>query len=101
MRRFGDAVMARALVWTVAYRCLRSAAGLGFIICAIAGAQKLPFDVPALMKVARISDPQISPDGRTVASTVQTVDLEGNRKPKQIYTVSVDGGPPRQITNGG
>ena len=35
-------------------------------------AQKNPFDVDALMQLARISDPQISPDGRTVAFTVQT-----------------------------
>jgi len=39
-------------------------------------AQKAPFDVQALLKIARISEPQLSPDGKTVAFTVQTVDLD-------------------------
>jgi len=80
---------------------MRRISALGFFLCSFLGAQKPPFDVQTLMKVARISDPQISPDGRTVAFTVQTVDLEANKKPKQIYTVPVDGGIPRQITNAG
>jgi dipeptidyl aminopeptidase/acylaminoacyl peptidase len=53
------------------------------------------------MNVARVSDPQLAPDGRTVAFTVQTVDLDGNKKPKQIYTVPLDGGIPRAIANAG
>ena len=65
------------------------------------GAQKLPFDVQALMKIARISEPQLSPDGKTVAFTVQTVNLEQNTKPKQIYVVPTMGGAPLQITTQG
>lgn len=64
-------------------------------------AQKPAFDVEAMMKLARISEPQLSPDGRTVAFTVQTVDLAANRKAKQIYTIPVEGGPARQITTAG
>ena len=37
--------------------------------CAIAFAQKKPFDVNALMELKRIGDPQISPDGKLVAFT--------------------------------
>ncbi len=55
----------------------------------------------ALLKLARISEPQLSPDGKTVAFTVQTVDLEQNTKPKQIYVVPTDGGTPHQITTQG
>jgi len=80
---------------------MRRAAPLCLLFCSLLSAQKLPFDAQALMQLARISDPQISPDGRTVAFTVQTVDLEGNKKPRQIYTVPVDGGAPRQITDAG
>ena len=61
-------------------------------------AQKAPFDVQAMLKIARISEPQLSPDGKAVAFTVQTVDLDQNAKPKQIYLVPTDGGTPRQIT---
>jgi dipeptidyl aminopeptidase/acylaminoacyl peptidase len=72
--------------------CLLLALAIGL------GAQKLPFDVHALLKIGRISEPQLSPDGKTVAFTVQTVDVDQNTKPKQIYTVPVSGGTPRQIT---
>src|ERR1700684_816804 len=64
-------------------------------------AQKQPFDVQALLKIARIEEPQLSPDGKTVAFTVQTVDLAQNTKPKQIYTVPVNGGLPQRITTQG
>lgn len=68
---------------------------------ALAAAQKLPFDVDAMLKLARISEPQLSPDGKLVAFTVQTVDLEKNENPKQIYVVDLAGGTPRQLTTQG
>ncbi|HUK19387.1 MAG TPA: S9 family peptidase [Bryobacteraceae bacterium] len=64
-------------------------------------AQKRPFDVNALLELKRISDPQISPDGRWVAFTVQTIDVAANKKPQQIWVVGLDGGAPRQITHDG
>ncbi len=64
-------------------------------------AQREPFDVQALMSVARIGDPQLSPDGRTVAFTVQRIELENNARPVHIYTVPLAGGPPSQITREG
>jgi len=63
-----------------------------------AAAQKEPFNVHGLLELQRISDPQLSPDGSTVAFTVQTIDLDNNSKPRQIYTVPVAGGSPRRIT---
>jgi dipeptidyl aminopeptidase/acylaminoacyl peptidase len=63
-------------------------------------AQK-PFDVNALLTLARVDDPQVSPDGRMVAFTVQTVDLAANQKPAQIYVVPIMGGQPLRITNAG
>ena len=81
------------------------AAQSGLLLCSLLSsplaAQKLPFDVQAMMKLARISEPQLSPDGRLVAFTVQTIDLESNKKPKQIYIVPTDGGDARQITAAG
>ena len=62
---------------------------------------KAPFTFDAMMKLAGIGDPQLSPDGSTVAFTVQTIDMKGNTKPTQIYTVPLSGGAARQITQEG
>jgi dipeptidyl aminopeptidase/acylaminoacyl peptidase len=59
------------------------------------------FDVETMLKLSRLSEPQLSPDGKLVAFTVQTVDLDRNTKPKQIYVVPLNGGLPRQITREG
>jgi dipeptidyl aminopeptidase/acylaminoacyl peptidase len=70
-------------------------------LAASAFAQKRPFDVDALLSLQRISDPQISPDGRTVAFTVQSIDVAGNQRPKQIWTVPLAGGSPVHLTRSG
>jgi dipeptidyl aminopeptidase/acylaminoacyl peptidase len=64
-------------------------------------AQKQPFDAETLLRISRISQPALSPNGRQVAFTVQTIDVQKNNKPQQIYLVPVDGGTPRQITQDG
>src|SRR5215207_1117720 len=70
-------------------------------IAALGFAQKQRFDVNALMELKRMGDPQISPDGRWVTFTVQSVDVAANKKPTHIWIVALDGGPPRQITREG
>ena len=72
---------------------------LAGVVCL--SAQKRPFDANALMELKRIGDPRISPDGRWVAFTVQSVDLAANKKPQQIWIVPLAGGAPRQITHEG
>src|SRR5579859_3996197 len=64
-------------------------------------AQKQPFDANLMLQLKRLSDPQISPDGRWVAFTVQSVDIAANQKPAQIWIVPIEGGTPRQITHEG
>ena len=71
------------------------------MLAAVGAAQRQPFDVQALLKIQRIGEPQLSPDGKTVAFTVQSVDLEQNTKPKQIYVVPTSGGPPQKVTTEG
>lgn len=70
-------------------------------IAALGFAQKQRFDVTALMELKRMSDPQISPDGRWVTFTVQSVDVAANKKPTQIWIVPLEGGSPRQVTRDG
>src|SRR5919204_2237668 len=48
-----------------------------------------------------VEDPRLSPDGRTVAYVVWTVDREENAYRRAIWLAAVDGSePPRQLTSG-
>jgi dipeptidyl aminopeptidase/acylaminoacyl peptidase len=58
-----------------------------------------PFTIDELIKIRRVADPQISPDGRSVAYTITDTDKAANRRTSQIYLISVDGGEPRQLSN--
>jgi dipeptidyl aminopeptidase/acylaminoacyl peptidase len=71
---------------------------LGFVSVS-AWAAKAPFTFDAMMRLARIDDPQLSPDGNLVAFTVQTMDLANNTKPTHIYVVPVAGGAAVRITS--
>ncbi len=53
-----------------------------------------------MMKVHRISDPQVSPDGRWVAYVVSTPDLDANTMVSHIWRVPLAGGEPQQLTRG-
>ncbi len=74
------------------------------LVClALAGlvqAQTNRFTIQELLKVRRVGDPQVSPDGRLVAFTIGDVNKDANRVVTQIYAVSIDGGAPRALTNG-
>lgn len=59
------------------------------------------FDVHALLSLARVSDPWLSPDGAQVAYVVERVSEEENAQRKQIFAVSADGGEARQLTHEG
>lgn len=60
---------------------------------------KKPFDVWALQRVSRITDPQLSPDGSKVAFVVERSFLLTNSNERHIYIASVEGGgEPRRLT---
>ena len=59
------------------------------------------FDVEALLRIPRVSEPKVSPDGKLVAFAVTTPDVERNTKPKQIWVVPVQGGVPIALTHTG
>ena len=55
-----------------------------------------------LYELSWVSDPRVSPDGRTVAVVVWRVDRESNHYASAIWLVSLDGSaPPRPFTSGG
>ena len=58
------------------------------------------FNIDNLIATKRVSDPQLSPDGRTVAFAVGTVNKAENRTLTHIYTIRTDGSGLKQITTG-
>lgn len=65
-------------------------------------AEKRPMTLDDMFQLKRVGDPQISPDGKQVAYTVGTVDLDANKTVTAIWVAATDGQtPPRQLTNSG
>ena len=56
------------------------------------------FTVHDMLAMQRISQPQISPDGKRVVFTVRTTDLEENRGRTSLWLVQTDGGGLRRLT---
>src|SRR5215212_517870 len=69
-------------------------------LCSLAAAQNRTYTIEDLLKVRRVADPQLSPDGKHVAFTVGDVNFDANRVVNQIYVVSIDGGSMKQLTSG-
>ncbi len=57
-----------------------------------------PFSVHDMMAMDRISDHQVSPDGRHIAFVLRSTDLEANKGRTDIWLVEVEGGEPRRLT---
>ena len=71
-------------------------------LASVAAAQQTgqQFTINDLINVRRVSDPQVSPDGRTVAYTVAETDKAANKRITQIYLIPIEGGEPRALTSG-
>jgi dipeptidyl aminopeptidase/acylaminoacyl peptidase len=54
-----------------------------------------------LIKLHRVSGTAVSKDGKWVAYTVSTPDVEANRNVSNIWIISTAGGEPLQVTQGG
>jgi dipeptidyl aminopeptidase/acylaminoacyl peptidase len=61
---------------------------------------KRPISIDDLINMARVQEPQISPDGKWVAYTVQTPDVADNTTLHNIWIVSTAGGDAHQLTHG-
>jgi dipeptidyl aminopeptidase/acylaminoacyl peptidase len=62
---------------------------------------KRSITIDDLFKIQLVSDPQISPDGKTIAFVQTRPDLEGDQYRSHIWLVPADGSvPPRQFTFG-
>lgn len=50
-----------------------------------------------LWQLARVSDPEVSPDGKTVIYNVRTFNTQENKGQSDIYVVPADGGTPKPL----
>src|SRR5215475_12726357 len=75
------------------------AVSLSLLVLAVFGfAQERRFTIDDLLKVRRVSDPQVSPKGDLVAFTITDMDKATNKGTTQIFLVSFAGGEMRQLT---
>ncbi len=63
--------------------------------------QKRPITFKDLISMHRLSEPQISPDGKWIAYSVATPDLETNHAIHDIWLVPAGGGEARKLTRSG
>jgi dipeptidyl aminopeptidase/acylaminoacyl peptidase len=57
-----------------------------------------PFDVRDLIAFDRVSEPRVSPDGRSVVFTVSAVDFDANKRRTDLWLVSAEGTGLRKLT---
>lgn len=69
--------------------------------CSAQTPPKHPMTFDDMIKLHRISRAALSKDGKWVAYTVSTPDLEANRNLSNIWIVATSGGDPIQVTQGG
>ena len=58
---------------------------------------KHPFTFDEMMKLKRVGDPQVSPDGKWVIFSVVDVDLAANTKTPHVWIVPTAGGQEREM----
>jgi dipeptidyl aminopeptidase/acylaminoacyl peptidase len=60
---------------------------------------KRPMELEDLFRIKRVSDPQLSPDGKWVAFTITEVDKPNNKTNSDIWLIPSSGGEMKQLTN--
>ena len=54
-----------------------------------------------LLSLGRLSDPRLSPDGKTILYGVSYTDIADNRSVRNLYTIPADGGEAKPLTMDG
>ena len=71
---------------------------VALLVCLVSTAYSDNMTPETLMKLSRISEFSVSPDGRTVLMTVTTQNIEANSSESQLYFISFSGGDMEQLT---
>jgi dipeptidyl aminopeptidase/acylaminoacyl peptidase len=58
-----------------------------------------PFTATEMMKLKRLADPQLAPDGSAVAYALTEVDLAGQTRNSDLWLSPLQGGEPRRLTS--
>jgi dipeptidyl aminopeptidase/acylaminoacyl peptidase len=64
-------------------------------------AEKHAITFDDMIRMHRVGEAQVSPDGKWVAYTVTTPDMDANRNASNIWIVATSGGAPLQMTQSG
>ncbi|OQX85351.1 MAG: hypothetical protein B6D63_02465 [Candidatus Latescibacteria bacterium 4484_7] len=76
-----------------------SPASTGGVAAVAARAEtKKPFTPDEIWKLNRVSDPELSPDGKWIAYVVTVTDFDANRRNSDIYIIPSTGGKPKKMT---
>ena len=75
------------------------AVGIGHVAVFAEQPAKRPVKLDDLVRLRTVGDPQLSPDGKWVAYTVSTIDLEKDKRDTDIWMVSWDGGEEIRLTS--
>ncbi|MFO7866920.1 MAG: S9 family peptidase [Candidatus Aminicenantes bacterium] len=78
---------------TLFFLCLIALASSGLL-----GEDTHPFSVHDMLAMERISDPQVSPDGKSVVFTLRTTDMENNRGRTNLWLLDMDSRQTRLLT---
>jgi dipeptidyl aminopeptidase/acylaminoacyl peptidase len=73
---------------------------IALFLTAIGAAAKRPIEFKDLASIQRVSDPEVSPDGRWIAFTITKVDLAANKATSHLWLMPSSGGAARQLTYG-
>ena len=57
-----------------------------------------PMTVDDLLAVKSVSDPQVSPDGKSVVYVVSEIDKAAGKSNSDLYLIPTSGGEPRRLT---
>ena len=71
----------------------------GFVCGEVSSQQTHPFSIDDMLAMDRVSDPQVSPDGKRIVFTLRKTDLDADKGRTDLWLVGVDGEGLRQLTS--